>query len=113
MIPEFLSKLLKDPGASDGIGTLGAIIWPTYVGAVLINGKEPVSDPEYARGAITWRPEGDELVGSATISVPAGEWGWLIYSHNPSTPNFVSSQKLRWPLRIAGPGGVITLTRIT
>lgn len=91
----------------------GAIIWPTYVGAVLINGEEPMSDLDYQRGSIAWRNEGDLIVGSATIQVPAGEWGWIIYCHNPFTHNFVSSQRLEQSLYIQGYPGTIQLDRIT
>lgn len=93
-------------------GVLSAIVWPTYVGAVRTDGAEPMSDPEYQRGSITWRNEGDEIVGSATINCPAGEWSWLIYCYGPEKPQFVSSQKLAFPVQ-TGPDGFIRIERIT
>lgn len=94
-------------------GILSAVVWPTYVGAVRSNGEEPMSDPDYKRGSIAWRTEGDEIVGSATILVPPGDWSWIIYCYDDHKPRFVSSQKLDQTLRVAGAGGDITLQRIT
>jgi len=94
-------------------GVLSALVWPTYVGAVRSNGEEPMSDPDYKRGSIQWRTEGDEIVGSATILVPSGEWSWIIYCYNDIKPTFMSSQQLAHPLRVDGPGGTIDLHRIT
>lgn len=94
-------------------GVLSAIVWPTYVGAVRSNGEEPMSDPDYKRGSIKWRTEGDLIVGSTTILVPAGDWSWLIYCYNDFKPNFISSQKLAHTLHVADQGGSITIERIT
>ena len=35
-----------------GEGTLNAIVWPAYVGAVKGNGDEPMYDFDYERGQI-------------------------------------------------------------
>jgi hypothetical protein len=77
------------------------------------NGDEPMFGLDYQRGQITWEmtPLG-VLEGRAIISVPAGEWAWIIYCYNQFRPGFVTAQKLAHPLVLREPG-TITLTRIT
>jgi hypothetical protein len=96
------------------IGTFGVIVWPSYVGAVNVVGQEPMGDPTYHRGQISWdvMPDSGEIIGRAVVDVPAGEWGWMIYCKHPTEQGFVSAQKLNHPLALTAPGQ-ITLDCIT
>lgn len=100
---------------SDSIGVLGAIVWPTYIGFVLVDGSEPISHPDYVRGPITWHDVGDEKIGTATVSVPPGEheWEYMIYCYDPSLPRFMSSQKLPQTIHTNGHNACIKLNHIT
>lgn len=87
----------EDFGAeSTGVrATLGAIVWPVYVG--VSNGHpggvvgavpigEPWGHPDYERGQITWErqppsvlyPEG-EILGRALIKAPPGIWTHWVF----------------------------------
>lgn len=93
-------------------GTLRGIVWPIYVGAVLVDGSEPMSNPDYTRGFIAWRQDDGEIVGRTEVLVPPGEYGWLIYTYHPSAAFFSASQRFSHPVTV-GPGGSIRLERIT
>jgi hypothetical protein len=96
-----------------GDGTLGFVVWPTHAGAVNARGEEPMFGLEYQRGQITWAVnEKGDLEGSTTITVPAGQWCWIIYCHNAFRPGYVTAQKLAHPLTLSTPG-TIDLTGIT
>jgi hypothetical protein len=75
--------------------SLGAIVWPVYVGVSnchpgAIVGACPIGEPwghrDYERGQITWErqaptlltPEG-EILGRAMIRVPAGIWTHYVF----------------------------------
>ncbi len=97
-----------------GDGTLTMVVWPTHVGAVNAKGEEPMSSAEYQRGQIKWSVnEQGKLVGNVRVLVPAGEWTHVIYTHHPTTPGFITAQKLAHPLITAGSGGEIGLLDIT
>lgn len=99
---------------SDSIGVLGAIVWPTYIGFVLVDGSEPISHPDYVRGPITWHDDGDGKIGTATVFVPPGEWEYVIYCYEPASPRFMSSQKLANTIHTSGGNDAsITLSHIT
>jgi hypothetical protein len=96
-----------------GEGTLGFVVWPTHAGAVNSAGQEPMFTHDYYRGQIYWDVNEAGLIrGRATILVPAGEWTWIIYCHNPYQPGYVSAQKLAHPLYLSEPG-TIDLSEIT
>lgn len=87
--------------------TFTPIVWPTYAGALLADGSEPISDLNYIRGQINWQVNDVGLiVGRTTIAVPAGEWCWIIYCHHPSMPQFSTVQKLTHPLRLIESGSI-------
>lgn len=96
-----------------GDGVLAFVVWPTHAGAVNWRGEEPMFQPEYCRGQISWDMGDDgKLRGRAHIEVPAGEWTHIIYSHDPYKPGFVTAQKLAHPL-VLDEAGCIDLTEIT
>jgi hypothetical protein len=92
--------------AAAGDGVLSFVVWPTHAGAVMANGDEPMFGLEYQRGQITWEMTEGQLLGRATITVPAGEWAWIIYCHNQFRPGFVTCQKLAHPLVLPAPGTI-------
>lgn len=94
--------------------TFTPVVWPTYAGALMSNGEEPMSNPNYTRGQLFWEVKNDVIVGHCRILIPKGEWEYIIYCHHPSEPKFVASQRLAHPLRIEDPdGGWIDLDNIT
>jgi hypothetical protein len=96
-----------------GDGTLGVVIWPTYAGAVRADGVEPLFDIGYDRGQIGWGVnEQDRIVGHAVITVPAGTWTHVVYTHHPLQPRIIHVQKLAHPFRLDAPG-TISLIDIT
>ncbi|HVQ84598.1 MAG TPA: hypothetical protein VMS84_07465 [Mycobacterium sp.] len=100
-------------GLAGGEGVLGFIVWPTHAGAVNTRGEEPMFTVDYARGQIYWAlNEHGLLRGRAIINVPAGEWAWIIYCHNPLEPGFITAQKLAHTL-VLYEAGTIELSEIT
>jgi hypothetical protein len=96
-----------------GEGVLGFIVWPTHAGAVNTSGEEPMFGIDYKRGQIYWAVnQHGVLRGRATICVPAGEWQWIIYCHNPLEPGFITAQKLAHTLMLCE-AGTIELSEIT
>jgi hypothetical protein len=90
---------------SDGI--LSAIVWPTHVGAVNADGIEPMHDHDYRRGQIRWgRTIPGNIIGRATVLVPAGEWTHIVYCYHPTKPVIVQTQKLAHPLVLAAAGDI-------
>ena len=78
------------------------IVYPTWVGlAVDVGGTlvEPM-DPEYKRGQIFWRVEGDRIVGGGGVTAPAGEYHGLVYAHTPDGPTLPGSVRLPHALPI-------------
>jgi hypothetical protein len=68
---------------------------------------------DYQRGQISWAVNEQGLIrGRATVTVPAGEWAWIIYCHAPLTPGFVTAQKLAHSLMLSE-AGTIELSEIT
>jgi hypothetical protein len=86
---------------SDGV--LSAIVWPTYVGAVKVNGDEPMYDYYYKRGQIDWEYNRGVIEGYARIMVPAGEWSHVIYCRNQFEPGFIIAAKLEHPIMLKTP----------
>ena len=100
---------------SGGDGVLTMVVWPTHAGAVNERGEEPMSDPDYQRGQITWElNEQGRIVGRVKINIPRGmlDWTHVIYTHHPTTPTFIVAQKLAQPMRLPD-GGTIDLLDIT
>jgi hypothetical protein len=90
-----------------GVGTFSVVVWPTHAGAVNVKGEEPMLDLNYKRGQIYWATNEDgKIRGRAKIEVPAGEWMWIIYTHNPLEPGFITAQKLAHPLVLFEPGNI-------
>jgi hypothetical protein len=99
--------------AAGGEGVLSFVVWPPYAGAVKSNGEEPMFGLEYQRGQITWAVnEAGILLGSTTITVPAGEWAWIIYCHSQFRPGYTTCSKLAHPL-VLHEAGTIDLHGIT
>lgn len=95
-------------------GVLTLSVWPTHAGALLANGEEPISNPDYRRGQITWSVGEDGVIrGKVRIDVPSGEWCYIIYSTHPVKSVVSAIQPLAHPLRISGPEGCIDLDGIT
>lgn len=96
-------------GAIDG--TLGCIVWPSYVGACegdpaggLIAYGEPTS-PDYCRGQITWGLDGDGNVeGRAFIKAGKGTYTHLSYFTGPEGANMVGKVQLPHPIQFDVPG---------
>jgi len=103
------------PVNTGGEITFAPIVWPTYAGALMTNGEEPMSNAKYERGQLFWEVGADDVIrGHCRILVPQGEWEYIIYCHHPTQPKFVASQKLAHPLRIEDhDGGWIDLDNIT
>lgn len=79
-------------------GVLRAVVWPTHAGACNEFGEEPISDPDYQRGQLSWGlDESGALTGHCRILVPAGRWCFVVYSHHPARPVIISAQKLSIP----------------
>lgn len=93
--------------AAGGEITFRPVVWPTYAGALLADGSEPMSHLNYIRGQINWQVnDAGLIIGHTTIAVPAGEWCWVIYCHHPSAPQFSTVQKLAHPLRLIESGSI-------
>jgi hypothetical protein len=93
-------------------GILSAVIWPNHAGAVNRFGDEPLSDPDYQRGQITWgMTAGGVLLGNCRILVPMGTWTHIVYGHRPDR-GFTAAQKLSHPMTLSA-AGVIDLDDIT
>lgn len=94
-------------------------VWPVYVGVTdgdpgepygPCNG-EPFYNLDYQRGQILWStmPNG-EIVGRATILVPAGNYTHLTYHYGPgvwpSGPQLMGKRQLDHGLRFVNKGSV-------
>jgi len=96
-----------------GDGTLGAFIWPVYVGLTTRHPTtdslarpdgEPTFSPFYERGQIHWQLEDDVIIGKATIHAPAMEYTHLIYLYGPADmPMMMGHRQIEQPLRLAAP----------
>lgn len=87
-----------------GEGTLSMTVWPMYVGLCAGVIHEPLFSVDYERGQIKWvvMPNG-EIIGSAEINVPAGEYTHLTYHYGPGAGDgFVGQHQLHHPLRFSG-----------
>jgi hypothetical protein len=96
-------------------GVLSFVVWPTHAGVCNERGEEPISDPDYERGQITWSVnEQGRLVGEVRVRVPRGtlDWTHVLYTHHPSSPAIITAQKLAQPFRLPD-GGTIQLLDIT
>ena len=96
-------------------GVLSFVVWPTHAGAVNALGQEPMGHADYSRGQIAWSVnEQGVLVGTVRICVPPGlqDWTHVIYTHTPTSPEFITAQKLAHPFHLPG-GGTIDLIDIT
>ncbi len=94
-------------------GILAAVVWPTYVGVLDRSGSEPVSDPDYERGQISWAiVDGGEVHGGATLLVPKGYYTHLVYFHHPTISLEVGRQLLSQPYDFKV-SGAITVEHIT
>jgi hypothetical protein len=99
--------------ALPGDGILSAVIWPSHAGACDEQGNEPISNPDYQRGQLSWGlDESGRLTGHCRILVPAGTWCFTIYSHHPTKPVIINAQKLSPPM-ILPKAGWIDLDNIT
>lgn len=83
-----------------GVGVLGAIVWPTYVGF----GSHPDEDvPQDRRFQIQWVDEDGMIVGHADPHVGRGEYPCLLYFHGPTgPPSFAAT--FDHPLRVTDSG---------
>ena len=93
-----------------GVGTLGVIVWPVYIGAALEGTMPPhsINEPHnsgYERGQIHWYPVDDErqIVGRATIILPAGTYTHFVYFKHPTLPAACGVAKLPHPLVFRAP----------
>lgn len=89
-----------------GVGIFGAVVWPTYLGASTGHpgggpnvGNEPSDSPDYERGQIDWQMENGEIVGRATLKLPAGTYEYLVFCHGPTgTDLMIDFSKFEHPL---------------
>lgn len=105
---------------SVGEGTLGVLVWPSYVGACygepttgVLSVFEPSQNPRYKRGQINWGMEGDQIVGRAFIHVPKGEYTHLLYFTHPELAEVVGSVQLPHPIIYHGDDNIIEVYPIT
>lgn len=91
-----------------GEGVLSTVVWPSYVGVALAGVTPPFSIDEpinsgYQRGQILWTPVNDDrqVVGRATILVPAGEYTHFVYFRHPSRPQACGVARMEHPLRLS------------
>ena len=64
-------------------GELTPHVWPPYVGLSTTEG-EPIDDPNYGRGLISWRTEPDgSILGSARILAPKGIYTHVVFYSGP------------------------------
>jgi len=104
-------------GAIDG--TLGCVVWPSYVGACEedpAGGVVAYGEPtglDYERGQITWAVnEQGELEGRAVVKAGKGVYTHLSYFSGPEGPCQVGKVQLPHPIRFDVPG-VIEVYPIT
>jgi hypothetical protein len=91
-----------------GEGRLTAVIWPTYAGAVMVNGDEPMFHTDYLRGQILWGMDNDGyLAGYAQIHVPPGAWTHIIYCRSQFKPGFVTASKIEQPMIFYKPDTIV------
>lgn len=101
-----------------GDGTLGVIVWPSYVG--VSHGEpndgmhfEPSASPDYERGQISWGMDNGDIVGRALVSVPAGmEFTHFLYFTHPTHPQSIGNRKMLHPIKFPT-AGVIEVYPIT
>lgn len=97
-----------------GEGTFTGFVWPVYVGLSLGEPDaactgEPFYHADYQRGQILWAAmPGGEVVGRATILVPAGSYTHLTYHYGPSIwpsgPQLMGFRQLEHGLRFGSAG---------
>ncbi len=97
-----------------GLGVLGAVVWPPYIG--LSEGDpgagptapgEPFEDLNYTRGMIRWRPEAGGIMGGAKIFVPKGIYTHLVFFSGPHRVHpLMGTNKFEQPLVFDRPGVV-------
>ena len=91
-------------------GTLGAIVWPTYIGVACEGVTPPFSCDEphnggYQRGQIIWTPVNDDrqVIGRARIMCPPGTYTHFVYFKHPSRPQACGVAKMAHPIRCTEP----------
>lgn len=97
-------------------GFLGAVVWAPYVGLTVsppgvgpVAFGEPIDDPNYGRGLISWRTQADGLiVGSAQILVPKGVYTHVVFFSGPARPHGMMGvpQVIEHPIVFDRPGVV-------
>lgn len=65
---------------------------------------EPVGDPDYQRGQITWNLENGEIVGRAFIVVPAGTYTHQAYFYGPTGACMSGKMQLSQPITVPSTG---------
>jgi hypothetical protein len=94
--------------------SLGAIVWPVYLGACTghpgeVPGSNPLHEPfgdiNYTRGQITWvRQPDDEILGWAKIWVPAGVYTHYAFCSSYQQNGLMGSSQMPYPVVFDKPG---------
>ena len=91
-----------------GDGTLTMTVWPVYIGLCNANlgtppfimAAEPIDDPRYQRGQITWEYRDGRVVGRARIHCPAGEYTHYLYYQHPTDQALTGIARMPHDIRL-------------
>jgi hypothetical protein len=104
-------------GGTDG--TLGCVVWPTYVGVCEgdpLGGVIAYGEPtgiDYERGQIVWGLDAaGDIEGRAFVKAGAGTYTHLAYFSGPEGANMVGKVQLPHPIKF-DTAGVIEVYPIT
>jgi hypothetical protein len=102
-----------------GDGTLAMTAWPAYIGVcdarrgmppfIVV---EPIDDPNYERGQITWEYRDGQIVGKARIHCPPGEYTHYLYFQHPKEALVTGMVKMPHPVRFTHPTNVLDVDPI-
>lgn len=98
-----------------GVGVLGVVVWPPYIGLAVcpvgdpgpgpVAVGEPFGDVNYARGMIRWRTEvGGDVVGGADVWLPAGVFTHVVFFSGPHREALMGFKKVEHPVVFDRPG---------
>jgi hypothetical protein len=86
-------------------GTLGAIVWPTYMGVATGDPgqgqtpeHEPWGEPDYERGQIHWHTEDGQIYGKAQVCAPKGVYTHFVFCRGCDRPSMMDNNQLDQPI---------------
>jgi hypothetical protein len=102
-----------------GVGTLAMTVWPVYIGVCNADLglppfllPEPIGDPNYQRGQITWEHRNGQIVGRARIHCPPGVYTHFVYFHHPTENRISGLTKMPHPVRFTEPTNILDVDPI-